>query len=171
MTGWEIIGQALVGWLIADFFTGLLHWIGDSEHLGKTKLVSRISGLNVGHHADPLAITRESYWTRNKVQIVGSILIGAAIWSVFGLSVWLLAAVVGGMISGEVHKWAHSPKTAPSWVKLLQEIGVFQSPKHHAVHHRPPHQVNFCILTNWLNPVLDKLKLWKRIDSLFAKKS
>ena len=29
------------------------------------------------------------------------------------------------------------------------------------VHHRPPHLTGFCILTDWLNPVLDVLGFWR----------
>jgi hypothetical protein len=66
---------------------------------------------------------------------------------------------IGGALANEVHRYAHQPSAAPGWVRVLQEIGLCQSPKEHSAHHRPPHDANFCILTDWLNPLLEAIRL------------
>ena len=170
MTIYSIIGQSLIGWLFADFLTGLLHWVGDSEKLSKTRVIKLLSGFNTSHHSDPLAITRQSFVARNSSQWAIVSVISLVWFFLAGFSFVWLACTLGGMITGQVHSWAHAPKTAPSLVRLLQEIGVFQSPKHHAAHHRPPHSVRFCVLTDWLNPVLDTLRFWPRLERLLPYK-
>ena len=47
---------------------------------------------------------------------------------------------------------------------VLQEIGLLQSPVHHAGHHRPPSDRRYCVLTDWLNPVLDAVGIWALLE-------
>lgn len=164
MTFYSILGQALIGWLLADFISGVLHWIGDS--LGDTKLVKWASGFNTDHHADPMAITKETFVKRQATQLVGIVVIGGPWLLLDGFSVLWASTVFGGLMIGESHRWAHAPRKANKFVKVMQEIGLLQSPSHHAKHHRPPHEVRFCVLTNWLNPVLDAVKFWKVLDRM-----
>ena len=88
------------------------------------------------------------------------------IWA-FGPQVWIVSAMAFGCLINEVHYWAHRPSTAPAIVRVLQESGVLQAPKHHALHHRAPHDCRYCILTNLLNPALDKLGFWYGLERLF----
>jgi ubiquitin-conjugating enzyme E2 variant len=90
----------------------------------------------------------------------------AGVYLVSGPSLFWLAASAGGLMSYEVHRWAHAPRLAPRWAVVLQEIGLFQSPKDHAAHHRPPQDRAYCILTAWLNPVLDAAGVWRRLERL-----
>lgn len=171
MAVYSFIGEALIGWLIADLLSGLLHWIGDSDELSRFRLVNYISGFNVDHHADPLAITRQSFLARNITQfaIVTTV---SVVWALcLGPSVVWAFATLGGLLVGEVHCWSHSPSKTNKLVRVLQETGLIQSPKHHAVHHRPPHQTRFCVLTDWLNPVLDAIGIWQILDRPFSRKS
>jgi ubiquitin-conjugating enzyme E2 variant len=50
------------------------------------------------------------------------------------------------------------------WVRALQRIGLMQSRGHHGVHHRAPYAIRFCPMTNYLNPVLDRMQFWRTVE-------
>lgn len=162
-----ILGQLLAGWLLADFLGGLAHWLEDRVLSERLPLIGRtIVAPNRLHHADPRAFLEKGLVERSWSTwlVVGLV---ALPWCIlWGPSVVLGAAVVGGCMTVPVHYWAHAPRTAPEAVKVLQEIGLVQSPKGHARHHRPPQTESYCPLTDWLNPVLDKVGLWRLLDRL-----
>ena len=47
---------------------------------------------------------------------------------------------------------------------LLQRIRLVQTPRHHALHHTDPKNSHYCVLTNFLNPILDGLRLWDGLE-------
>jgi Lipid desaturase domain len=69
------------------------------------------------------------------------------------------------VIPNRVHHSDQLAFTSPL-VKTLQEIGIIQSPRHHSGHHRTPTDTRYCILTDWLNPVLDRIELWATLERL-----
>jgi ubiquitin-conjugating enzyme E2 variant len=73
---------------------------------------------------------------------------------------------LGGLVVNEIHRLAHRPALAGPLIKTLQEIGVIQSPRHHCGHHREPTDTRYCILTDWLNPILDRLRFWSALEHL-----
>lgn len=146
------------GWLIADLLFGIFHEIGDSDRFGNLPIVKFIAAANIDHHKNPLAIVRQGYVSRNISSWIGTLIIGALWLSIFGVSWILIGFAAGGFMLSEVHKWAHSPRSAPYWARNIQKTGFFQSPKHHAIHHRPPHNKRFCVLTDYVNPVMDYIR-------------
>lgn len=150
-----IVLELILGWLIADLFSGIVHWAGDSDSLGNTKVMKWLANFNTDHHAQPLAIVSERFVQRNISSWIGTSIISTVWFLIFGWSPILITMILGGLMVSEVHRWAHVPSKAPEIVKMIQKTGIFQSPKHHALHHRPPHNWRFCLLTNFVNPVLD----------------
>lgn len=170
MTFAEILGQLVLGWLLADLVTGAFHWWEDNFGSEQWPLIGAwIIRPNRLHHRAPLMFTRHNFLDRNGASIVTAMLIAAALALVFGPRPWICALAIGGALSNEVHRYAHQPSSAPAWLRVLQEIGVCQSPKAHAVHHRPPHSANFCVLTDLLNPVLEASGLWRGLGAIFGK--
>lgn len=170
MSAAEILGQLLIGWLIADLVGGFVHWWEDRAGEEGWPLIGPwVIRPNRLHHVQPLAFTYASALQRNAPLWV---LIAAlsAIWLwLAGFSLVWLAATIGGLVSNEVHRLAHTPMVAPGWARVLQDTGLIQSPKHHAGHHRPPADRRYCILTDWLNPVLDGLKVWARLEAAMTR--
>lgn len=166
-----IVGQALLGWLFADLIGGILHFVEDKQLL--PAFLDRHVGLpNRLHHLHPQDVTRDpNVLRRNSTTIAAALPVIAATYLLTGASVFWASAAIGGLVSYEVHRLAHSPRLAPGWARVLQEVGVLQSPKHHAVHHRPPHDHSFCILTDWLNPPLNALGFWSLLERLSGRKS
>lgn len=160
-----IITQLLAGWLLADLIGGLFHWIEDRMGSPDWPIVGRhVIEPNRLHHAQPLAFTRGGFFARNWTTWLAVVAIVAPLFAMFGASPWLVAATAGGLLSNQVHYWAHLPSRAPTSVRVLQDLGLMQSSRHHQVHHAKPHDRRYCVLTDWLNPLLDRLRIWERFE-------
>lgn len=160
-----LVAQLLTGWLIADLAGGFVHWIEDRILTEATPwLGQHVVAPNRRHHAEPLAFAAGGVLDRNAT--TWACALGASlIWLLLaGPSVIWAAASLGGAVSSSVHLFAHLPKRGPRWVRVLQEVGLLQSPVHHAGHHRPPSDRRYCVLTDWSNPVLDALGLWALLE-------
>jgi hypothetical protein len=165
-----LIGQLLLGWLAADLVTGAFHWWEDKFGSESWPIVGPwIIRPNRLHHRAPLAFTKHGFWGRNRASIIAALIAGALLGFLFGPQPWILALAIGGGLSNEIHRFAHQPSSATVWLGVLQQIGVIQSPREHARHHRPPHDANFCILTDWLNPLLEAVGFWTRLEGLFGR--
>lgn len=162
MTPFDLVGQALAGWLIADFFSGFFHWWEDRVGNLDTPLIGRfIVQPNRYHHVEPI---RPITWVADGIVWPIAFAIAALWWWLLGPSVALLTALLGGLIVNSTHAWAHQPAKAAWPVRMLQETGLLQSGPHHAGHHRGAHDRRYCILTNWLNPFLDQMQFWAGLE-------
>jgi ubiquitin-conjugating enzyme E2 variant len=61
--------------------------------------------------------------------------------------------------------WAHSSRP-PRPVQLLQRTGLLQPASHHAEHHKRPYASRFCTMTTFLNPVLDRIRFWRVLETV-----
>jgi ubiquitin-conjugating enzyme E2 variant len=162
-----VIGSIGLCLLVADFFSGLLHWVEDTWLApGRSALLDRWIVIdNIEHHRTPGRIRNSSYWETNRVclalaTVAASLLIAAHIevWQVY-----LVLALLSQ--SNQVHKWAHMSQP-PRIVAVLQHAGVLQSRTHHGIHHKSPYAARFCTFTNFLNPLLDGAGFWRALESL-----
>lgn len=170
MSAAAIIGQLLLGWLLADLVTGAFHWWEDNYGSETWPIVGPwIIRPNRLHHRAPLQFTRHGFMERNRASMVVAAVVGIALTVMFGPQFWISSLVLGGAISNEVHCFAHRPSTASVWISVLQQIGLVQSPREHSRHHRPPHDANYCILTDWLNPLLEALGFWRHLGRAFGR--
>lgn len=165
-----VIGQLVIGWLLADLLGGLAHWWED--RLGRESMPwigPRVIAPNRRHHREPLAFVTGGLIERNlSTWILAGVVAG--IWLLtMGPSLTWAAAAIGGALSSQVHYWTHQPKRAPRLVRVLQDVGLLQSPVHHAGHHRSPSDRRYCVLTDWLNPLLDDLRVWARLEALLTR--
>lgn len=165
----------LAGWLLADFLSGLLHWLEDRIAGDRWPILGPlVFAPNRLHHEQPLAFTRASFAARNGTSIVAALILFATIATTLVLMpamavpglVWvlLISATIAGALANQIHYWAHMPHRAPGIVQALQTIGLCQSRWHHARHHAPPQRERYCILTNWLNPWLDQCSIWAMLE-------
>lgn len=161
--------SALTGWLIADFLAGVVHWWEDRVAYERDSLIGRhVVAPNRLHHRQPTAFLAADFVTRNWTTWLAAG-VASLLWlALLGPSVVWAFATLGGMMSNEVHRWAHQPRGSTPLVRALQEMGLIQSVSHHAGHHRPGSEVRYCPLTNWLNPLLDELGLWARLEQFLT---
>jgi hypothetical protein len=161
------LGQALIGWLIADLKSGFVHWFLDRVACMDWKVFGpHVVVPNRVHHDDQLAFTTGSILRRNWAMWI-LVMIVSSVWlATLGPSVIWAFATFGAVVANEVHANAHRPTLAPKWLRVLQEIGILQSPQHHQGHHRAPTDRRYCTITNFVNPVLDGLRVWARLEWL-----
>lgn len=152
--------------LIADFITGVLHWAEDTWLApGGNALIDKyITEDNIDHHRNPGKIRAGNYWATNRVCIALAA-IAAVFFLVLQVHAWQVYLVLAILSqSNQIHMWGHSSQ-APQWVRFLQRYGILQSPRHHAGHHKSPYAKRFCSVTEFLNPILDRTRFWRALES------
>lgn len=160
-----------------DFISGIVHWAADTYCSEDTPIVgaSLVKPFRM-HHVYPRDIC-----THNLVATVGNVCILAA--PVLSLSLILLWMSGHGLLAfaalctalmaaatvatNQFHKWAH--QEAPSvFARWLQRKRLVLEPAHHKLHHTAPFEMHYCITTGWLNPLLNKIKFFRRLEATLA---
>ena len=159
---WFIPLALIAGWLLADLFSGLVHWTLDTFGSVRTPLFGPafIRPFRE-HHADPREMTRHDFIEVNGASCLGCLplLVAAAFlpMSAFIHSVCVFFCL-GILLANKCHKWAHARSDQlPPFVKALQRLGLILRASEHCLHHRPPHNSHFCTASGWLNRPLDAL--------------
>jgi hypothetical protein len=165
-------GAILVGYVAADFLSGLVHWACDRLGSERTPLVGpAIIRAFREHHVDPLSITRHDFFEVNGSNALATLpvwfLIGGdllGLWSIRpDWSQFLLSLAVFTVLTNQIHCWAHTLN--PPWpVRQLQRAGLILSPQMHARHHSAPYESTYCITAGWWNLVLDRAAFWRRLE-------
>jgi len=176
--GWLLPMAGLVGILIADLGSGLVHWFCDSVFEEDTPLVGPlIIHPFREHHRDPLAMTQHGFLevTGNSCLILAPVLLGglwllpppgpAAPGTGFAHGV-LLGFSFAAFWTNQLHKWAHAP-TAPGAVAWLQRRRLVLPPSAHGQHHRPGGHA-YCVLTGWMNAPLDAVAFFPTLERVMA---
>jgi ubiquitin-conjugating enzyme E2 variant len=149
--------DVLTAWLAADFFSGVFHWVEDRYGVEDWPVVGPlVVAPNVAHHSQPMAFVQQGFVSRNWTTILPAWLAAAAAW-LLG-SPWFALAFFFTGFGNEVHSWAHQRCSRP--IRGLQLIGIIQSQEQHAAHHRRPFDQNYCVMTDWLNPVFTWNGFW-----------
>ena len=155
----------------AEFIAGMVHWFEDAYIRDHTPLVGRLIGHpNTVHHHYPRFMTRHGWWQSSWELVVLATVLVMAAW--FGgwlnWQVWLFAILAAN--ANEFHKWEHrTRKENGRIISFLQDIKILQTSKHHARHHTDPKNSHYCTMTNFLNPVLDHVRFWDRLEWFLAK--
>lgn len=154
--------------LIADFITGAFHWIEDSYfEINDSWLSKNIGQPNILHHKYPLLFTMSNFVQRNYLQWIAVGIVVSVAYLIGWYSHYLLLIGVLTSMANEVHKWSHSVKN--TWIiELLQDMCILQTKSHHMKHHKKPYNRNYCILTNWLNPILDRIQFWRFLEFVLS---
>ena len=152
--------------LAADFGSGLFHWIEDSYGHPDWPLTGKwITEPDILHHHSPSVFTKHSWLRSASVLLVIGAVVLAVAWSVDLLTWHVLLFVAIGVNANEFHKWNHLPrKNRVKLVVALQEAGLLQSAKDHGKHHVGSMDTHYCVLTNFLNPVLDGVRFWHWLE-------
>ncbi len=152
--------------LVVDFGSGLLHWLEDSYGHPHWPITGKwITAPNILHHQAPSAFTGNS-WLHSAavILVIGAVITGGAWLS--GMLTWqILLFVAIGVNANEIHKWNHLPKSKRSkLVVALQKLRLLQTARHHGRHHAASKDTNYCVITNVVDPVLDAVHFWRRLE-------
>ena len=157
-------------WLLADFVSGLVHWAEDSYGRETTPVIGRwLVRPNLLHHRNATAFVVNSWLASSwDLAATGAAVLAAA--SMAGALTWQVGLfVLLGTNANQIHKWNHMPRSRlPAPVRLLQRLRLLQSPGHHAQHHRGAQDSHYCVITDALNPLLDRLGWWRLLEWLLS---
>jgi hypothetical protein len=158
---WLIGAAAFLGYVAADFASGLVHWGFDTWGSIHTPFLGKnfIRPFRE-HHFDEKAMTKHDFVETNGNNCLVSlpILVGACFipnTSSFGLFAltFVVSTCVAVMATNQIHKWSHQDEP-PALITALQKAHLILPPDHHQVHHTKPHDSYYCITTGWLNSSL-----------------
>lgn len=178
LADWLAIGLAgVVGYLFADFVSGLFHWGGDTLGDERTPILGpSIIATFREHHVDQKAITRHGFLEINaatcfaSVPLLGATALAAPAPERFGLFViaFFVSSGLFGFATNQFHKWAHAD-SAPRIVRLLQRAGIILSPQRHAIHHAAPHDRHYCITVGIMSEPLDRIGFFRGLERLIER--
>jgi len=171
-TGLALLPALLAGYLVADFLAGAVHWLADRYFDPETPLLGpMLIAPFREHHVDAASIGRHDFFevSGNNALVCIPLVLGLFLLpplgdpsliflSLFGLS--LTAALVA---TNQFHGWAHAADP-PAIARWLHRAGLILTPERHALHHHAAHDRAYCVTSGWLNPVLDRLKFFERIE-------
>jgi hypothetical protein len=164
------MGTVILCLLLADFLTGLGHWIEDTYGVPTWPLIgAEVIEPNIMHHQHPTWIaTMSTVLSRNYQTMIPAALISAAALLYFGLLSWPLVLVAFATALGnETHTWAHrSPDENGRLIRAMQNSGLVLMPLFHARHHRPPYDRYYCTLFNVTNEFCEMLRIWRFLESV-----
>ena len=155
---------------LADFVAGLVHWAEDAYFTEETPVIGpRIIVPNIVHHHVPRYFTRLSWWKSSADILLVGLLAIAVAWPL-GLMSWqLLLFVAVSVNANEIHKMAHRTRAENgSLISKLQDWYILQTPHHHGLHHKDPKNTFYCPVTNYVNPLLEKVQFWPRLEAFIA---
>lgn len=152
--------------LLADFVSGFVHWAEDAYARPGTPLLGRIALDNLRHHWGPREFLARS-WLQSSWDLA---LGGALVVSVAAATGWLSWHVVLFAVlvanANQIHKWAHMNRSELPWVVgVLQRLYLLQTARHHGRHHAGTRTTHYCVITNFLNPLLEEVGLWSRLEA------
>ncbi|KAJ8041346.1 hypothetical protein HOLleu_12141 [Holothuria leucospilota] len=166
------------GIIVADFFSGLVHWAADSYGSVTLPVIGKafIRPFRE-HHIDPTAITRHDFIETNGDNFMIAVILLApnalqfylgsesSIQKTYSLQSFFFLLAIFVTMTNQIHKWSHTYFGLPRWVTLLQDCHIILPRKHHRVHHVAPHETYFCITTGWLNYPMEKYAFWTRLEA------
>jgi ubiquitin-conjugating enzyme E2 variant len=183
------VGQALawlalaplLGYLMADLFSGIVHFLFDSFWSETTPLIGPTFVRSFReHHTDPQSICRHDFVEVNGSNCIATVLVqvpvlfaltsgAVSLSALFGLGS-LYFMFFGVFLTNQFHKWAHAD-AVPGWVSWLQRHRLILSREHHSLHHTAPFSSYFCITTGWLNPLLERIGFFRALFWLVRQKN
>lgn len=163
----EVVVKIVFCILLVDFVSDFFHWLEDAYGNEEWPIIGElVTKPNILHHYDPRYFTRYSWLYSARILLgMGGIILAVA-YALGQLNWWVILFVLIGINANEIHKWAHrAPHENGKLITALQRSGLIQSPRHHGVHHRDPKNSHYCVITDYLNPVLERIGLWNGLEA------
>lgn len=165
---WVFI-QIVSAWLLADFLSGVLHWFQDRYCQRYWPVIGDIIvEPNDIHHVTPRSFTTDGFFLRNWASFVVAFVAGFLFYGTGTLN-WFTGGFVAAssFLPTQAHYWAHRSETENGpLISTLQRLGVIQSSQHHWRHHRGSKDKYFCTMTDFVNPVLERIQFFQRVEKV-----
>ncbi len=167
----ETVIKVGVTWLAVDWISGCVHWCEDSYGRPSAPVVGqRITKPNLRHHFRPRAFVSNSWYSSSELLLFSCLGVLLVAWLLGRMSPMVVLAAVLGANANQAHKWSHRSviENGPA-ITALQRVRLIQSPTHHNRHHLDRKDSHYCVLTDFLNPLLDRCRFWRGLESVFAR--
>lgn len=162
-----IILTFFLAFTTADFITGIIHFIEDTYFTENTLLIGNIIKRNREHHLKPrLMLNHTTFKTIETSLYLGLFLMFVLyIYKLLNLFSFLL--ILSGIFGNLIHKWAHQMENEKILLtKILQNLYIIQSSYQHSVHHKEPYTKYYCVMGALLNPLLEKINFWRKMENV-----
>jgi len=167
------ISSLFLGYILADFFTGAVHWFCDSFFSEKTPVIGNLI-INPfrEHHLHPLLITEDKFIEQDTTSFF--LFMPFLYHAVFirndylenpnmiHIHLILIGLSIGTFCTNLFHKWAHQ-KNENFIILRLQRSGLILSYDNHKKHHNN-HSKSYCVTSGIMNPMLDYLKFFPKME-------
>ena len=161
-----IVIKVVMTWLAVDWISGFVHWFEDSY--GRPSLLfvgDRITKPNLRHHFRPRAFVINSWYSSSKLLLFSCMAALVVAWLIGQLSPMVVLAAVLGVNANQVHKWSHRTRAENGvLITAAQRLKLLQAPRHHQRHHVDGKDSHYCVLTEFLNPILDYCGFWRGLE-------
>lgn len=167
----------LSAYVLADFLAGSVHWLADRCFAPDTPVLGPLLITPFrAHHEDALSISRHDFFEVSGNNALVSLPLALALlalpeavdaWTTF-LAIFGLGLCLALVATNQFHGWAHA-RRPPKIARRLQRLGLILTPEGHAKHHRADHDRAYCVTSGWLNPLLDRLRFFDRLERLIAR--
>lgn len=157
--------------MAADLIIGAVHWLEDNYASVNSKVpfIRSVAVDNEMHHYFPrdiLAFTHLEHMQVTSVvtaAVLGTVCLLAPAHFKRHLVFYVTLGAVS-LFANVIHRFLHErDHERNGFVTLLQKVRVLSSREQHQAHHRLG-GINYCIITPWLNPILDGLGVWRRLE-------
>lgn len=163
MNAIELFAGVVAAWFLADFLTGVFHWLEDRYGNPDWPILGRwVVRPNIEHHEHPARMCEGTYLDRNATTIIPAAGLVVLSWSLAWP--WFITLAFALLSQGnQIHAWTHGRR--PVVVQYLQGAKILISPRDHAKHHRHPFDTNYCTMSPWLNPILSAVRFWPSAEA------
>ena len=175
---WLVALAVPLGIVGGDFISGIVHWAADTYGSEDMRVIgpSLVKPFRL-HHIYPRDIC-----THGLVETTGNVCILAVpalslsfylMWLnpdsvLLAFSVVCFALMAAATVAtNQFHKWAHQEDPS-AFARWLQRRRLVLEPRHHKQHHTQPFDSNYCITNGWLNPLLNKLKFFRKLEAVIG---
>ena len=175
---WVVALASILGYLVADLLSGIVHFLADNFGTPETPFVGQGFVLPFRqHHVDPLGITRHGFFIANgnNALVCLPVLVPIAMFvpitsSVMGYAagVFTFVMLLAVFLTNQTHKWAHM-ESVPAPVRWMQNAGLILSKSHHDIHHVRPYNTHYCITVGAWNSLFEKYHVFDRCERLLRR--
>lgn len=173
---WWALFATLLGLILADFASGVIHWIADTWGSETMPVLGRrfLRPFRV-HHVNPDDFLKRNFIDTNGDVAMISLPFLLLIFFIPLDNVWgqaaaafMIAYCACALPTNQVHQWAHMSHP-PGLVRWLQQRGLLLSREQHQLHHTSPFAMNYCISTGWCNHLLTAISFFPTMEWLISR--
>jgi ubiquitin-conjugating enzyme E2 variant len=167
-----IVAAVVVGYFVADFVSGLVHWGMDTwfdeSSLGRCVAIAR------EHHTHPQNVLGYDFWVHAALGSASGFFVGpiAVVTALFPVSLTTYSLMIIWFVTStclffgtSFHNLCHRPSKS-RLIRFAQKIHLVIPTEHHWVHHRGDQTIHYCVINGWANYVCDPLHVWRGLEWL-----